>query len=371
MSMLRSILLATDFRESSDEASKVASCLSRMFDSRLTVLHAFHTKHDSPSLLHLERQWAQERLQEFTDQLKGENATVAETLLEAGHPAELIVRTAQEIDVDLVLIGAGERTHKDTFAPGPIAQSVLERAEQAVLAVRPGTPQVEFKNILCAVDHSDVSVRALRNAIGLARAFKSHLTVLTVVAPMRWLSAAVETGRLAGAQNEHDQSWQDQFGRLLLSLEFGDISWDSDIRHGIPADEIIAAAQRHQADLLVMGSTGRSGLVRILLGSVTRRVLQRLPCSILTVKSEDAVTELLEVDLRHIKLLTAEGRGLLEARDYYPALRKFNQVLARNPFHFEALASIAEIQEHLGHAEKANRCRKRLELLARHKDLSR
>jgi len=366
MSDLRSILLATDFRPASDAAARVAVQFAAVFDSRVTVLHAFHTKHVSPSLQHLEREWSRQRLQEMTNQLKADKVTVAETLLRTGHPADLIVRTAKEIDADMVLIGAGEGMGPGTFAPGPIAEAVLQSAEQPVLAIRPGAPGTLFQNILCPVDLSEVSERGLRNAIGLARAFKGHLTVLTVIPPIRWLTAAVETGKLAGAQAEHDHSWQDEFGRWMLGMEFGDVSWDSEIRHGVPSEEIIAAALRHKSDTLVMGSTGKSGLVRVLMGSVTRRVLQQLPCSLLTVKTEDALGEQLEEDIRQARLLMAEGRGLLAAHDYYPALRKFRQVLAHNPFHLEALACQAEIHESLGHHEKAERCRRRLHLLQQH-----
>ncbi len=363
MSAIRSILLATDFRQASEASARVASRLTAVFDAHISVLHAFHSKHDSPSLQRLEREWAKRNLDELAAQLKSEKVNVKATLLTPGHPANVIVRTAQEIDADLVLIGAGERTRADSFVPGPIAEAVLQKADQPVLAVRPGAPEIQFENILCPVDLSEVSRRGLLNAISLAHAFKAHLTVLTVIPPIRWLTAAVETGKLAGAQAEFDVGWQEQFARWMLGIEFGNVSWDSEMRHGVPCDEIIAAVERQHSDLLVMGATGKSGLVRAMMGSTTRRVLQQLPCSLLTVKAEDLMTELLEDDIRHIKLLMAEGRGLLDANDYRSAKRKFRQVLAHDPFNREALTQLAEIHGRLGQPETAERCRHRLTLL--------
>jgi nucleotide-binding universal stress UspA family protein len=330
------------------------------------LLHVFHSKHTSPSLQHLEHEWAKRNLQELTDKLKADRIVVTESLLTPGHPGSVIVHTAQEIDADLVLIGAGEKTRQDTFAPGPIAEAVLQSATQPVLAIRPGEGAPRFEHILCPVDLSNVSERGLRNAIGLARAFKARLTVLTVIPPIHWLTAAVETGKLAQAQAEFDFGWQDEFARWMIGFEFGDIVWDSEIRHGVPSDEIIAAAQRHRTDLIVMGSTGKSGLVRVLMGSATRRVLQQLPCSLLTVKAEGAVSQLLESDIRQIRLLMAEARGFLAEHDYYPAMRKFRQVLSIDPFQVEALARQAEIHDVLGHHESAERCRRRLALLQHH-----
>src|SRR5206468_1803870 len=78
-------------------------------------------------------------------------------------------------------------------------------------------------------------------------------------------------------------------------------------------------------------------LARILMGSVTRRVIQQLPCSLVTVKPEEIADEEFTCDVKTIKILYAEGRALLEAKSYDAALAKFNQVLARNPYHAGAL----------------------------------
>ena len=64
-----------------------------------------------------------------------------------------------------------------------------------------------------------------------------------------------------------------------------------EVRHGLAHQQIILAAQEHQADLIVMGATGRTGLARVLIGSTTRRVLEHLPCSLLTVKQDEVMEE--------------------------------------------------------------------------------
>jgi hypothetical protein len=133
---------------------------------------------------------------------------------------------------------------------------------------------------------------------------------------------------------------------------------------GTPHRAIVQAAREHQTDLVVMGATGRTGLVRMMMGSVTRRVLQDLPCSILTVHDEDLfMEELDEEDVRISRLLYAEAKALMEAETYEAALAKLDQVLAHNPYHLPALASRTEACEKLGQHERANRCRRRLELL--------
>jgi len=63
------------------------------------------------------------------------------------------------------------------------------------------------------------------------------------------------------------------------------------LERGVPHEQIIAAAQKYSADLIMMGATGRSGLVRDLLGSTPRRVLRDRPCSLLTVRQQDVVDD--------------------------------------------------------------------------------
>jgi Flp pilus assembly protein TadD len=95
------------------------------------------------------------------------------------------------------------------------------------------------------------------------------------------------------------------------------------------------------------------------MGSVTRRVLQQLPCSLLTLKQDHVVEQLLEEDLRHVRLLMAEGRALSEHGAWAGAVAKFRQVLARNPFHVAALESQAIAHDKLGEIEEAEHCRRR------------
>jgi nucleotide-binding universal stress UspA family protein len=287
----------------------------------------------------------------------------ADWSIAVGPPADAVVRKAQEVDADLILIGAGEQTLFERFSAGPAAEAILQRAAQPVLAVRPGGPTTLFQTILCPVDQSAASRRGLDNAVRLARAFGGALVVLGVVPEVSRLAAAVETGVLAGAVAEHVRRWRDEFERFLGGEGPG-VSWEKEVRQGVPHEEIVAAARDHQADLIVMGSTGRTGLARVLMGSVTRRVLHQLPCSLLTVKEEDVVEELLEEDVRHIQRLMAEGRGLA-TDDCAAAASKYRQVLAYDPFHLPALAGLAGCLDRLGRAEEAARYRRRARAVSR------
>lgn len=357
MRILQSILFATDFLPATQDVARVAVQLASVFESHVTLLHVLEPALTDPADLRHHRDQAAAQMRELVEQLGLDTIVLDEVSIGVGSPADAIVRKAREIDADLVLIGTGE-TSRFGRPAGPTAEAVLQQAYQPVLAVRPGEPSVQFHQILCPVDHSAVSRRGLQNSIRLARAFHGNVVVLSVVPEASWLPWGEETGTLR-AKVEYERQWREEFERFLVDTDFDNISWRKEIRTGLPHVQIAAAARDSCADVIVMGSTGRSGLARMLMGSVTRRVLHHLPCSLLTVKTEDVLEELLQGDIRTIKLLLAEGRELLTAERYPEAAAKFRQVVLQYPFETTALECLADSYAKLGRMEEAARYRRR------------
>jgi nucleotide-binding universal stress UspA family protein len=358
MGTLRSILLATDFRRSSEAAAEVTARLATTFGARVTVLHVreeFLTWPVSPF----------ENQDRLTKHLADQKVEVAEFLVRAGPPADTVVGKARERDADLLVIGAGEKVRDGHPAVGPVAESILEHAACPVLALNPHGPKAQFRSILCPVDHSRVSRRALEGAIQLASAFGGKLVVLSVVPEVSWLTAAAETGQLAGAKLEHEAKWVKEFDEFLASVSIDGIAWERELRHGVPHEQISAAARERGADLLVMGATGRTGIVRVLLGSVTRRVLRQLPCSLLLVKDHAVFEDQFLLDLDAIDRLAAEGQDRLIAGSAAEAAGKFRQALALDPYHPAALDGLIQACQQLGQADAARRYRNRADRLRR------
>jgi nucleotide-binding universal stress UspA family protein len=360
---LDSILLATDFRPASQQAARVAARLASTFGSRVSLLHVLEPLPGWPVALHQEREQVTRPLRELAEELAAQKVEVAPAPVLIGPVALTIVRKAAEVDADLIVLGAGERSRFDRFTAGPVAEAVLEQAPQPVLAVRPGEPEPAFRTVLCPVDQSAVSARGLRNAIRLTRAFDGKLLVLTVVPALSWLAAAAETGQVREVAAEHERRWRAAFEEFLAGIPLEGVRWEREVRRGEPHEQIVAAAREHGADVLVLGATGRTGLVRLLLGSVTRRVLRQLPCSLLTVKEEDVIEELFQGDVSAIKGLMAKGRQLLAGGACEAALTQFGQVLLHNPFHVPALEARAEAHERLGQPELAAFYRRRAAFL--------
>ena len=142
----------------------------------------------------------------------------------------------------------------------------------------------EWKRICCPIDFSDASRAAMEVAADLARRFGATLTLLhaypvpgftfpdgSVVASARMLQ------ELADQAAKHLGDWRGEAQRM------GAPTVDTVTSIGEPASEIVGWAREHAADLLVLGTHGRTGLEHALMGSVAERVVRRARCPVLTV----------------------------------------------------------------------------------------
>jgi nucleotide-binding universal stress UspA family protein len=144
---------------------------------------------------------------------------------------------------------------------------------------------VEFKNILCAIDLSDASARTLAYASAIARWYKAQLTVLHVVPTFDAMQ--VRSGSLGDSvQFVHPMPREqvlDEMRKVLDAAQVAatDVTLATEV--GEPVATIVGRALSMPAELLVLGTHGRSGFDRLLLGSITEKVLHKAPCPILTV----------------------------------------------------------------------------------------
>ena len=150
--------------------------------------------------------------------------------------------------------------------------------------------RVHIERILCPTDFSEFTTRALRRAVGLGRWFGARVTALHVIPPSPWVMDAVYTPEMpVSAELLRDRRAREEkeLARCIEPLLDEGAPIEIRIAEGEPWCEIQAAAAALPADLLVMGTHGRSGFQHLLLGSVTEKVLRRAPCPVLTVGATD------------------------------------------------------------------------------------
>lgn len=134
--------------------------------------------------------------------------------------------------------------------------------------------------VMCPVDFSDPSRSALRYASAIADHFGARLTVLTVNDPLL-AHAAASAGISASFTEETERELRRFCGEELTHTSQGPKSLEFHVAVGKPAEEILRQAQTDHADLIVMGSHGRSGIRKMFFGSTTERVLRETSAPVL------------------------------------------------------------------------------------------
>ena len=139
-----------------------------------------------------------------------------------------------------------------------------------------------FRRVLFATDFSAASARAWNQALDVARANRAALRIVHVVLPLaqaqsvRWAYRELEAETLADARKR-------MLALLRRAQEVG-VRASELYSRGTPHEGILRAARSHKADLIVIGTHGRTGLSGALLGSVAARVVATAPCPVMTVR---------------------------------------------------------------------------------------
>jgi nucleotide-binding universal stress UspA family protein len=274
--------------------------------------------------------------------------------LESGSVVDNVVRSAVHIDANLIVVGAGsiENLESKSFKIGTTTERIIQKSDKPVFVVKENTP-LNIQQILCPIDFSSASKRALSNAIIMARKFRAELTILSVceLQEASWFSSEE-------AKEEENNSrylkHKKQFDAFLEGFSLTGLKWVKECPKGKPAEEILSAISGKMIDLLVMGTNGRTGLNRLIMGSVTEKVIREVPCSFLTLKSEDAFSLQLETNIKDLEQSYNTGIKLMEDGFYEEAIGQFKACLNINNMHIPAYLGIAKVYEKLNDFEKAN-----------------
>jgi nucleotide-binding universal stress UspA family protein len=225
-------------------------------------------------------------LREAVDRLGSPDRSVDGQVLR-GRPASAIADHARDFDADLVIIGSRGHGTIASLLLGSVSSEVVDHAPCPVLVAR----NTSVHGVVFATDES-TSARAAEEILAgwpiFAGAPIRVVSVAEVIHP--WTTGIAPTmyqqaldayaADLREAKVEHERIAEDAAARLREAER----SADAEMRAGDAAVEIVAVAAQQAADLIVLGSRGRAGLTRILLGSVARNVLSGSAASVLIVR---------------------------------------------------------------------------------------
>lgn len=353
MKLIKNILVALDFRDSTETIVSNAMMFAKKFKSKVTLIHILPENIENEKVGDLVKKAAHEELEKINERFKKENIEMGEPILKFGNYSDRIVFASKETGASLIILGAGEKKNKDSYQLGTTAGKVMRRSSKPVFVIKNNQDLTEIKNILCPVDFSDESSHALNNAIAIARLFDSKLVVLSVYIPFVQTITRIDPVEV-NSQREVDQELD--LKRFLEKHNMQSINYVQEIAGGEPDEEILKAIERHNIDLLSMGTTGRSGFNKILLGSVAEKVTREVLCSFITSKKEDFIE--FEIKSENVKDTYAYAQELFEKGFYTEAIELYKASLELNFSHVPSLMGLTKSYEKLGDEENAGKYRK-------------
>ena len=144
-----------------------------------------------------------------------------------------------------------------------------------------------IRRILHATDYSQASERALQEAVDFAKQNDAELLVLHVIQPVVPYVAGEDIGAAelyVKLEESTKQEARRSMNKLMQRLERLGVKAKTLLLRGIPADQIVKAAKNRKADMIVIGTHGRTGLTKLFMGSVASRVISTAQSPVLTVR---------------------------------------------------------------------------------------
>ncbi|MFO7955308.1 universal stress protein [Thioalkalivibrio sp.] len=267
------ILLATDGSEFSEAAENVALNLAPRCGARLVVARIIPTDTQHDAL-------APPRSHETSVAGQGDLDGLEKRAREAGVDASVILRhgvdrhqeivaIAQEFKAGLLVIGRRERGELARLMMGDATRKVVGLAPCNVMVV-PREAQAPHRGLLVGTDGSGLGDQAVLAAIELAGCCDLPLTIATVAVP--------------GQSDDRRKEGVETVQRLQGEARERGLRTDATTEEGCPERALLDIAHRDRRDLIVLGSHGRTGLNRLLMGSVSERVIGGADCPVLVVK---------------------------------------------------------------------------------------
>ncbi len=301
MNAIRRILCPSDFSDFSRRGLEHATALAAWFGAEVTCLYV-HPVMASLSALSSgglgpvpvepppDSLYADE-LREFVAPARAKGIKT-ETVVAEGNAAAQILNHARWLPADLIVMGTHGRGGFERWVLGSVTEKVLRKAECPVLTVSrrarktPASGRAPFGKIVCAVDFSTPSEKAVEFAVSLAREEQAKLILVHAVESLPETDLRhMPSFDLSAYRRDTEEFMR---ARLYEVLSNGD-------REAVRAEEVLAwgraypvilqVAAERDADLIVMGVHGRNPLDLMMFGSTTHHVVRAADCPVLTLRA--------------------------------------------------------------------------------------
>jgi nucleotide-binding universal stress UspA family protein len=293
MKKIETVLCVIDFENGADEASRQAHRYAANHNAKLAFL-AVTPSIDRNAVLfpHLHEKLAMDQskleskilngLSERITKLTERTADQFQIIADSGAEDAIVIRIAEELAADLVVIPQTAVTSLESWF-GSVANRMIRYMHCSVLLTR---PEQGGGCIVAATDFSDPSFPAVEAAALEARLRHCKLVLVHSLGELRVAARIppepVSMGMIT--TEEFGTLTTESREQLVQVLKKMGAVGEPVVADDLPADAIVRLAKERHADLIVVGTVGRSGIPRLVLGSTAESVVGRAPCSVLVVR---------------------------------------------------------------------------------------
>jgi nucleotide-binding universal stress UspA family protein len=286
--MFADILVPVDDSERADDAIAHAADLADHFDATVHVLFVASTNRDSVTVVGSDVVDALEQEgEDIVDPVAADfrdHGVECESEVVQGDPAMTIADYAESRGMDLVVMPTRGRSGLSRYLLGSVTEKVVRHSDVPVLTIRTHdearTP-FPYDDVLMPTDGSKAASGAIDRAVGLAAAFDATLHAVSVVDD-RSLGFDVRSGSVS---DELQAAAEDAIADVAERAdEAGVERVEEHVLRGRPSSRLLDYVADNDIDVVTMGTTGRGATERVLLGSVTERIVRSSPVPVLTVR---------------------------------------------------------------------------------------
>lgn len=347
MKLTDSIVFPVDMDADYQERLAVLKYLSEKLRSKVILLTVLPQDISDEHIQNKVEQAVRSDLQSIASILEEENID-SEIVIRKGKAASIISDVAEEYNAGLILAEARNCEKEGDYRLGTVVMRLMHLSDKPVMVTRLHET-AGFASILCPTDFSKPAELALENAVLLAKVLKTELHVMSVEESVEYKG----DGNYEAKDQKRLDDLQKKLEDYVKKFDITGLNVNTYTKAGEPEEAILAAIKKNGHDLLLMGTTGKTGLRRILMGSVTEKVIREIPCTFITTKSEDMVQLQVNTDISEFSEHYETAEKLFEQGFYDEAKVQYNICLKINSMHVPSLFKISKIHKLKGNKEKA------------------
>jgi nucleotide-binding universal stress UspA family protein len=293
--MYETILVPTDGSDHAERAAAHAQYLSVLFEATVHLISVVDVQAAAGPFD------AGGVDDEFTDRIRSDGRDTidaieadfengsAETAVVEGSPGTAILDYAAEHGVDLIAMGTHGRTGLRRYIAGSVTEHVVRHAEVPVLTVRVTDASVledGYDDVLIPTDGSEAAGVAVDHALAVAERTGARVHAVNVVDV-----SDLSSGPDYTLPTELLEQFRDRGERvteeIAAAAEDRGLDTVTDVREGFPARDLLDYVGEHGIELIAMGTAGRTGMSRFLLGSTAERIIRHAESPVLAINARD------------------------------------------------------------------------------------